>query len=310
VRIVASILILLLCACTTLAQDNSPVQGNGFSPNQWIEENIDPDVLKVLKQLDQDKVDQLFVELRAAMAGTNIYKLATLHETAKQLVPVLAKFEETAPYAAWLQARLDYLEAAGRLELAMKAERPPGANASVLPLAPSLKLQRRVWAEELRQRPWPKLAQAYAPKLKQIFIAEKVPPELVWLAEVESSFDPRARSPAGAAGLFQLTAQTAKAQKLSLWPWDERLQPEKCAAAAARYLRELHKHFGDWQLALAAYNCGEGRVDKLLKQAKFRSFDAIARRLPVETQMYVPKIEATIEKREGRLLEGLKTPKS
>ncbi len=292
---------LLLCGALASAQENASAQGNGlFSPNQWIEENIDPDVLKVLQQLDQEKVDKLFVEMRDAMAGTNIYKLSTLRETATQLVPILAKFEETLPYALWLQSRLDYLEAAGRMELEMKAEQPPGTSASLLPAAPPLKLQRKVWVEEMERRPWPKLAQKYAPPLKEIFIAEKVPPELVWLAEVESSFDPRARSPAGAAGLFQLTPQTAKAQKLSLWPWDERLSPEKCATAAAHYLHELHRHFGDWRLTLAAYNCGEGRIDKLLKQSKTQSFDAIARRLPVETQMYVPKIEATILKREGR----------
>lgn len=305
-------LTLLVCARTALAQNNTAASdGNAFiSPGQWLQENIDPDVLKLLQQLDQEKLDKLLIELRDAMAGTNIYKLSTLHDSAVQLVPVLAKFEETAPYAVWLQSRLDYLEAAGRLELAMKEERPPGTSASLLPAAPPLKLQRRIWTEELRQRPWPKLAQTFAPGLKRIFIAEKVPPELIWLAEVESSFDPRARSPAGAAGLFQLTPQTAKALDLSLWPWDERLQPEKCATAAARYLRQLHKHFGDWQLALAAYNCGEGRIDKLLKQSKVRSFDAIARRLPVETQMYVPKIEATIEKREGRFLKDLKPAKS
>lgn len=303
-------LMLLSLVLNARAQDGTEADGNGFfSPDKWIEENIDPDVLKFLNQLDQEKVDKLFHELRQAMAGTNIYKLATLHETATQLVPILAKFEETAPYAVWLQSRLDYLEAAGRMELEMKAERPPGASASLIPSAPPLKLQRKVWVDELQKRPWPKLAQKYGPSLKQIFIAEKVPPELVWLAEVESSFDPRARSPSGAAGLFQLTPQTAEAQKLSLWPWDERLSPEKSAIAAARYLRELHRHYGDWRLTLAAYNCGEGRIDKLLKQLKARTFDAIARRLPAETQMYVPKIEATILKREGRYLNDLKSPK-
>ena len=294
-------------ACAFAQTDASVSQGNGFfSPGQWIEENIDPDLLKVLQQLDQEKVDKLFVDLREAMAGTNIYTLSTLRDTATHLVPVLATYEETLPYALWLQARLDYLEAAGRMELEMKAERPPGADASMLPGAPPLKLQRKVWVDEMQQRPWPKLAQKYAPPLKQIFATEKVPTELVWVAEVESSFDPRARSPAGAAGLFQLTPQTAKAQNLTLWPWDERLSPEKCATAAARYLRVLHQHFGDWRLTLAAYNCGEGRVDKLLKQAKAHTFDAIARRLPAETQMYVPKIEATILKREGRYLGDLK----
>jgi membrane-bound lytic murein transglycosylase D len=147
------------------------------------------------------------------------------------------------------------------------------------------------------------------PRLKEIFVAEGLPPELVWVAEVESSFNAKARSPAGAAGMFQLMPQTARDEALSLWPRDERYQPEKSARAAAKFLRALHAHYGDWELALAAYNVGEGRVDKLLKRQKAQTFEAIARRLPAETQMYVPKVEATVRKREGRELADLKLPK-
>jgi membrane-bound lytic murein transglycosylase D len=99
---------------------------------------------------------------------------------------------------------------------------------------------------------------------------------------------------------------TARALKLAARPQDERLQPEKNARAAAQYLRYLHSRFGDWRLALAAYNAGETRVDNLLKQHKARDFDAIAQRLPAETQMFVPKVEATLRKREGRSLADLK----
>ena len=102
---------------------------------------------------------------------------------------------------------------------------------------------------------------------------------------------------------------TARALKLSLHPRDERLQTEKSARAAARHLRRLHARFGDWRLALAAYNSGETRVDDLLKKSKAGTFDAIADRLPAETQMYVPKVEATVGKREGLALAELKAPK-
>jgi membrane-bound lytic murein transglycosylase D len=146
------------------------------------------------------------------------------------------------------------------------------------------------------------------PRLKQIFIAEHTPPELVWVAEVESSFNPNARSPVGAAGLFQLMKPTAKTYGLSTFLPDERTDPEKSAHAAARYLRYLHNHFGDWSLALAAYNAGEGRVDKLLKSANARDYQSIANRLPAETQMYVPKCEAAIMKREGLNFADLKIP--
>ncbi|HEX3801142.1 MAG TPA: transglycosylase SLT domain-containing protein [Verrucomicrobiae bacterium] len=281
------------------AQTNSPAYSTGGgvqleSVDDWLQDNIDPDVLRALKQLDEKKVQRIFAELKEAMEGTNINQLATLRQSAEELVPLLQKFEETAAYGDWLQTRLDYLEAAQEL----------GRGKQV-----TMAEEREVWTRQLAKRPWPAQARNYVPRLKEIFLSEGVPPELVWVAEVESSFNPKARSPAGAAGMFQLMPQTARDEQLSLWPWDERYQAEKSARAAAKYLRALHSHYGDWELALAAYNVGEGRVDKLLKQRKARSFAGIARRLPAETQMYVPKVEATVWKREGRNLSVLKPPK-
>jgi len=99
---------------------------------------------------------------------------------------------------------------------------------------------------------------------------------------VESGFDQRALSPAGAAGLFQLMPDTARRFGLSLWPRDQRYQPESSATASARYLKYLHERFKDWRLALAAYNAGEGTVQKLLDRYKTASYDAIAGHLPAE----------------------------
>ena len=219
---------------------------------------------------------------------------------------MLDEFEESEPYAVWLKAHLDDLDAADEMLREMNAvSSHPQSNG--VPPRPSLNIVRSVWVRELAHRPWPPLAKTYVPKLKQIFVSEGVPPELVWVAGVESSFDPRARSPAGAAGMFQLMPATARTEHLSLWPFDERYQPDKSAHAAARQLRELHNHYGDWQLALAAYNAGQGRVDKLLKEHRAASFDDIARWLPAETQMYVPKVDATVHLREGLALADLKT---
>jgi membrane-bound lytic murein transglycosylase D len=266
------------------------------SVDDWLQDNIDPDVLRALSQLDEEKARKIFAELKLAMNGTNLNQLATLRQSATELVPLLQKFEETSAYGDWLATRLDYLEAAQELERGNKKV--------------TVTSERQVWTRQLARRPWPASAQSYVPRLKEIFVAEGLPPELVWVAEVESSFNAKARSPAGAAGMFQLMPQTARDEALSLWPRDERYQPEKSARAAAKYLRALHAHYGDWELALAAYNVGEGRVDKLLKRQKAQTFEAIARRLPAETQMYVPKVEATVWKREGRELTGLKLPRS
>ena len=101
---------------------------------------------------------------------------------------------------------------------------------------------------------------------------------------------------------------TAKRYGLRTWPLDHRLRPEESARAAAQYLRYLHGEFKDWRLALAAYNAGEGTVQRLLQQHKARTFDAIATHLPAETQMYVPRVEATLARREGVKLSQLRVP--
>jgi membrane-bound lytic murein transglycosylase D len=127
-----------------------------------------------------------------------------------------------------------------------------------------------------------------------------VPDAWVWIAEVESSMNPAARSPAGAVGLFQLMPATAR--HLGLRPeanTDERLDPLKNADAAARYLRHLHRRFRSWPLTLAAYNAGEGRVSRLLRETGRADFEAIRDRLPLETRMYVPRVIETVRLREG-----------
>jgi membrane-bound lytic murein transglycosylase D len=145
--------------------------------------------------------------------------------------------------------------------------------------------------------------------LQGAFTAQGVAEALVWLAESESTFNPRARSPAGARGLFQLMPVTAKAMGLSLLPFDERTQPEKSARAAAALLRKLHGMFGSWPLALAAYNAGEGTVRRALKANNATTFAEIAEKLPSETRLYVPKVLATVALRSGVTPEALAVPR-
>lgn len=276
------------------------------SANQFLQENIDQSILDSLG-VDADRTRQFFNQLHQHFQGADVYDLAALRETATQLVPLLQQFEETEPYAIWLKSRLDYFQVADQLR--RNASRGSTNTAARLP-QPTAKMERKAWIEVVQERPMPDLASKQVLPLKKIFIAERVPPELVWLAEVESSFNAKAKSPAGAAGLFQLMPITARSLNLSVGLLrDERLHPEKNARAAARYLATLYKRFGNWRLALAAYNAGEGRVAELLRKNKARTFDEIAHRLPAETQLYVPKLEALVQKREGRALADLKIPK-
>ena len=236
--------------------------------------------------------------------------VAQLKDAANAILPLLDAHEETQPYAAWLRSRLDYFDAAEEMKPAAPPPQPePGKPLPPLP-NPPFKAEREIWIKKVAPRPWPKGAAEAVPKLKAIFAGERVPPELVWLAEVESGFDARARSPAGAVGMFQLMPATAKHCGLSLWPRDQRRQPEAAALAAAKHLRELHEQFGDWRLAVAAYNCGAGTVQKALARHHANRLRGIATHLPAETQMYVPKVEATILHREGAELEQLPAPPS
>lgn len=304
-------LLLLLGASVTPAQDDAVTFDEVMeSAEQWAKENLDEEALRVLQSGDQRRVKQLFADLQKEFQGEYVLDLAAFKEAARAMVPLLEGYEETAPYAAWLKTRLDYLDVADQLRRTLPPPKPePGKGPKRIPNPPAQK-ERELWIRKLADRPRPDSAKPYVPRLKPIFIEQHVPGELVWLAEVESSFDPRARSPVGAAGLFQLTPATAKRYGLRTWPLDQRLKPEPSARVAARYLDFLHSHFKDWRLALAAYNAGEGSVDKLLARHQARSYDAIATHLPAETQMYVPRVEATLLRREGVKLDQLRAPRA
>ena len=275
---------------------------------QFAQENLDTNVLNALPKVDDPAVQQFFREAQQRFQGDYVVDLAALRQTAQTVLPLLESSEETQPYAAWLKAQMDYLDLADEIRLTIP---PPTVETNPPPqsvLNPPPQKERELWVKKVSVSPWPALAKEYVPALKPIFTAQKIPPDLVWVAEVESGFDRRALSPAGAAGLFQLMPATAKRFGLFLWPRDQRYQPEPSATASAQYLKYLHDRFKDWRLALAAYNAGEGTVQKLLDRYKADNYDAIAGHLPAETQMYVPRIEAVLLQREGANLEQLSAP--
>ncbi len=127
-----------------------------------------------------------------------------------------------------------------------------------------------------------------------------VPAELAAVVQVESGGDPAALSPKGARGLWQLMPDTARRYGLIVSDAkDERLDPQKATWAATRYLRDLHQMFGDWSLALAAYNAGEDAVWRAMTRFRSRQFDVLSleHALPEETRRYVPAVMAAM----GRL---------
>jgi membrane-bound lytic murein transglycosylase D len=308
-KIIALFAVLAVAPCRLPAQTNEVDLGDVMDAvQQFAQENLDPDVLHALQSIDQQQVADFFNHYQDYLRGDYVLDEAQLKDTANAILPLLDAHEETQPYAAWLRSRLDYFDAADELKSATPPPKPEPGKPPPPPANPTFKAEREIWIKKVTPRPWPKGAAEAVPKLKTVFAGERVPTELVWLAEVESGFDARARSPAGAAGMFQLMPATAKRFGVSLWPRDQRRQPEVEAQAAAKYLRELYGQFGDWRLAMAAYNCGPGEVQKCLERHHAKSYADISTHLPAETQMYVPKVEATILHREGLELEKLGAP--
>lgn len=309
-KTLVTLAILIVSGWLAPAQTNDLDLGDMLdAAQQFAQENLDADVLKSLQNVDRATVESFLNHFQDYLKGDSVLDGTQLKAAAKIALPLLDAQEETQPYAAWLRSRLDYFDAADELKLLTPPAKPGlGANPPPALPNPSFKTEQEVWLKKVSPRPLPKRSDKFVPKLKTIFAAEGVPSALVWLAEVESGFDTSARSPAGAVGMFQLMPATAKDLGLSLFPFDQRKQLEPAARASAKYLRQLHDQFGDWRLAAAAYNSGSGTVSRLLKRYQTTSYERIAPHLPAETQMYVPKVEATILHREGLELEKLKMP--
>jgi membrane-bound lytic murein transglycosylase D len=138
----------------------------------------------------------------------------------------------------------------------------------------------------------------YRPQIVAALEAAGLPSELSWLPLIESGFKVRALSHARALGLWQFIPSTGYKFGLSRDRYiDERLDPEKSTVAAIAYLKELHQIFGDWATVLAAYNCGEGRVLRVIREQKVNYLDNfwdLYERLPYETARYVPRFLATL----------------
>lgn len=137
----------------------------------------------------------------------------------------------------------------------------------------------------------------YLPYIRATFAAEGIPQDLAYVALVESAFKPAALSRAKAKGVWQFMPATGKEYGLNRdWWVDERSNPEKATRAAAKYLKVLHQMFGDWNLALAAYNAGPGKVRGSLSRYKANDYWTLrqTRALARETKNYVPMIHAAI----------------
>ncbi len=294
-----------------------------------------PEIKKEFAFPSREQWDAFAASLEQTRATGSLAELAAYETEVRAALVALRALPDYKDYADWLAERLEEILVAkaattpppkppaspAPAPAPVPPETPTPAppskpvvpvdpnNPGPLPLPPTSVIPMyQLWVDRLRDRPRPARADEFLADIKEVFVSEGLPAELAWLAETESTFNPRAVSPAGARGLFQLMPVTAKAQGLSLLPFDERTHPEKSARAAATLLRRLHGMFDSWPLALAAYNAGEGRVRRTLKAQDATTFGQIADALPSETRLYVPKVLATVAVREGMDPAALASP--
>ena len=152
---------------------------------------------------------------------------------------------------------------------------------------------------KLRFATWLDRKSTYEPMISAKLEKRDMPQDLIYLAMIESGFNPKAKSPAKAGGLWQFIGETGKRYGLTVnKKVDERNHPEKATDAALSYLSDLHDRFGSWYLAAAAYNTGENRVGRIMRQVtgsekgSDEDYYRISSLLPRETQDYVPMMIA------------------
>lgn len=145
---------------------------------------------------------------------------------------------------------------------------------------------------------WLQRSGAYIPIMERILNEEGLPSNLVYLALIESGFNSHAYSSAAAVGYWQFIEATGKRYGLRIDDWvDERRDPLKATRAAARYLKDLHTRFGDWHLAAAGYNAGEGKISRAIRRYRTENYWEIIKHrgyIKTETKQYVPKLIAAI----------------
>ena len=143
---------------------------------------------------------------------------------------------------------------------------------------------------------WMKRSGRYRDAVRRSLRKKALPEDLSWLPMIESSYDPLARSPAGAGGLWQLTSDTAHLYGLSTDRWaDQRFNANAETDAAVEMLSDLYRRFGSWELAMAAYNMGYGGVMNVVRRYNTNDYWTLSRleaALPLETVLYVPKLVA------------------
>ncbi|MCB2376349.1 LysM peptidoglycan-binding domain-containing protein [Hymenobacter sp. BT635] len=190
----------------------------------------------------------------------------------------------------WLQTPPELRDLVGDRISCLDTDMPHVFNGTVMSFVNYFTLRNRSYTQRILER-----QNLYFPLFEKYLAKYKLPQDLKYLAVVESALLPTARSRVGAVGLWQFMGPTGRDMRLVQNEYiDERMNPEKSTEAACRYLRDLYRMFGDWELVMAAYNWGGGNVQRAMKRTGKRTFWDMYPHLPKETRNYVPTFTAAM----------------
>lgn len=181
-----------------------------------------------------------------------------------------------------------YQEVAAKIK-AMETDMPFELNEKIFAFINYFTVRNREYTKMVLQR-----QNLYFPLFEETLTDHEMPEDIKFLAIIESGLNPKAKSRVGAMGLWQFMPATGKMYSMNVnRDVDDRMDPDLSTEGAARYLKSLYRMFGDWELALAAYNCGPGNVRKAIKRSGGKkTFWGVYDYLPKETRSYVPQFQA------------------
>jgi membrane-bound lytic murein transglycosylase D len=286
---------------SSVAQEDSPA--NGAPPVDMLAKEVEGVEPEEEPYTDQKRIDDALYYYQEALESWNSGEPDKAIESLDQSYQIICSIQnEEDPEITQQKEDLRLLISKRVLEIYASRSHPQMGRSREIPLAMNQYVDREIKRFQTTERNFfidsYRLSGRYRPYIVEELKKASLPVGLSWLPLIESGFKTKALSKARALGLWQFIASTAYRYDLRRDRWvDDRMDPERSTQAAITYLKVLHDLFGDWTTVLAAYNCGEGNVLRVIRQQHVNYLDDfwdLYPRLPLETARYVPRFLAAL----------------